>query len=200
MYSNVIVALEGVVHTGKTTLLHGVKLRMGERICCIDEYSTYKGRVRFPDFPTTSEEALGANEFFVRLEEKRFADVSEPGIVLLDRSLLSVLAYHYATEKVTDGRVSCFEQSLLFFRENFSCWLPRLVIRLNISPEVFRKRHAEDSGLYKPVLLDEAFNRNLVLFYDNLGTYFPEIKVHKIDAVKSKVIVLRRTLNILSAI
>lgn len=56
------VALEGVAHTGKTTLLQEIKQRVGEYICCIDEYSTYKVTVRFPDFLMTSEEAIGAIE------------------------------------------------------------------------------------------------------------------------------------------
>jgi len=200
MHSNVIVALEGLIHAGKTTLLRGIRKTMQGRVCCIDEYATYKGLTRFPDFPKTSGEAIEANEFFVELEGRRFADVTGSGLVLLDRSLLSVLAYHYATERVTGGAIVCFEQSLRFFRENLSHCMPASVIRLDVSREVFEERHATDSGFYKPILLDDEFNRNLVLFYDNLGTYFPNMEVRRIDADASKAIVLQKALEILAVV
>lgn len=193
------IALEGIVHAGKTTLLEEIrKLRKG--ICCIDEYTVYRGSRPFPAIPTTSSEALEANPFFIGLEKKRFADIHEAEFVLLDRSCLSVLAYHYATEKASRGQILCFESSLRLFRDQYACYLPDVVLYLKISQGELSVRHVGDRGDYKQDLLAEEFNKYLLSFYEELPSLFPKIQLYEIDGTLPKDVVLRSVLNILAEV
>jgi thymidylate kinase len=197
MKSDVIIALEGLIHAGKTTLINRVRGLAGESICCIDEYSFYRGNRNFPDFPRTSNEALDANQFFVDLEKQRFANriVSLPTV--LDRSFLSVLAYHYATEKVTHGKIVCFSQSMDFFTRDYFCYMPNIVVYAEIPLEVMFKRHRAETAIYKPILLDREFNRHLIHFYNNVTKFFPQITLHRIDAAAPEKEVLDESMRIL---
>ncbi len=192
-----VLALEGIVHSGKTTLLNNVRTAKWDwDIACIDEYTLYRGTVPFPDFPETLEEALGANQFFIELDARRFADIDRE-VALLDRSCISVVAYHYATEQVTHGEIACFEPSLRLYQEQFPRYIPHTMIYLEISLSDVTKRHEGDTGIYKPVLLEERFNRYLVYFYENIQLFFPELEVYKIDGTSPEEEVLKSVAEIL---
>lgn len=175
-----IFALEGIVHAGKTTLLNNVR-RAHRGISCIDEYTLYRGTTPFPDFPESLQEALSANQFFIELDARRFADIGRSNVALLDRSCISVLAFHYATEQITDGGIACFEPSLRLYQEQFHRYIPNAMIYLEISMSDLTKRHEGDTGIYKPVLLEEEFNRYLLYFYENIQLFFSGLEVYKID-------------------
>lgn len=175
-------ALEGIVHAGKTTLLKGIQALKSD-VCCINEYTVYRGFVPFPQPPTTSDEAMDANRFFLDLDSRRFADAGTSKVVLLDRSCISILAYHYATEHVSCGQIVCFEPSLRLYRARYSRYIPDVVLYLKISMAELARRHVGAKGVYKQDLLDEEFNRHLCAFYDNLCTYFPQLVVHTISGV-----------------
>ena len=174
------IALEGIVHAGKTTLLHALQ-RQRDDVCCIDEYTVYRGEKHFPPFPKSSKEALNANQFFIELDVKRFADVTDASIVLLDRSCVSVIAYHYATEQSTGGQIQCFTTSLQLFQTVYRRFVPDVVVYLEISMDNLEKRHIGDKGVYKGILLNHVFNEHLCTFYEKLHQYFPEVTVIKID-------------------
>ena len=173
-------ALEGIVHAGKTTLLHAIGKQRND-VCCIEEYTAYRGEREFPPFPNTSEEACSANKFFIDLDSRRFADATDSRIVLLDRSCISVLAYHYATEQVTLGKVQCFTQSLQLFQTTFAGFVPDKIIYVEISMSDLVIRHVGDNGVYKEILLSPEFNEHLCNFYDRLDRYFPRLTVYKVD-------------------
>ena len=191
-----IYALEGIVHAGKTTLLNNIRITNWD-IVCVDEYTLYRGTMPFPDFPATLEEALAANQFFIELDARRFTDIGTSKIVLLDRSCISVIAYHYATEQITHGEIACFKPSLRLYKEQFGRYIPNVMIYLEISLRDLIKRHEGDTGVYKPVLLEEEFNRYLMYFYENIRSFFPTLEVYKIEGTLSKEEVLKSAVEIL---
>lgn len=181
-------ALEGLVHSGKTTVLEMLS-KLDKRIQCIGEYVIYtkRGGRGFPGFPNNSKMAQTANFFFLDLDRKRFGTTeTRRQVIIFDRSLLSVLAYHFATEKLSKKRIKCFESSLTLFRKRFPFFLPGVAIYLDVSDDTIRRRHEFESGYYEQVLLNAEFNGYLRYFYNNLTTYFPEIDLFKVCADNSK--------------
>ncbi len=120
--------------------------------------------------------------YFLDLEKKRrmYADLRKK-LIVLDRSFLSVLAFHFAVEKTSAGKVICFSESLQAISGEE--WIfPDLCIYLDVDDLEIKKRHETERGLYDPILLDSVFNFQLRRFYDDiLPSIFPMIKVAKID-------------------
>ena len=71
------------------------------------------------------------------------------------------------------------------------------MIYLEISLRDLIKRHEGDTGVYKPVLLEEEFNRYLMYFYENIRSFFPTLEVYKIEGTLSKEEVLKSAVEIL---
>jgi len=192
-----IIAVEGIVHAGKTTLIRHL-----ERVCdktkfqFIKEYGDFiVGGQNFPGFPKNQIEALSSNGFFEKLEQKRFETIRQISqVVILDRSLLSVLAYHYATEKITQEKIKCFNDSLNYFLDNFSSWIPQVCLYLKITVSEMYKRH-EGDGFYESILLCKSFNAYLLSFYDQMSRFFPNMTIYEIEAHKTKKEVLNNVLN-----
>lgn len=192
-----LIAIEGIVHAGKTTLIKNLeKIYNTSNFQFIKEYGNFVGGGQnFPGFPQDQTEALTSNIFFEELEERRFKTIKQSSqVVVLDRSLISVLAYHYASEKITQGKVKCFEESLKHFLTNFSSWIPQVCFYLKISILEMNKRH-RGGGFYENVLLQESFNEHLLSFYDQMSCFFPNMTIYEINAHKTKREILKYVLN-----
>ncbi|MEI6627702.1 MAG: deoxynucleoside kinase [bacterium] len=194
-----IVAIEGIVHAGKSSLIAGLEKSVSLDVQCIAEYCDFAGGGKnFPGFPKDIDAALGANIFFYDLESRRFDSFSESSnLVILDRSIFSVLAYHYATEFISQGRIKCFEKSLNFFRKEFPGCFPDLCIYLSISTDEQRERHRND-GFYEGILLNREFNDYLMEFYSKIGSLFPEIELVVIDGRQDRQAILLQVEGLLN--
>lgn len=107
----VIVTLEGLVHAGKSTLFQNIAERYVS-VKCIGEYVEFATE-RFPCFPESREDARLGHSFFLNLEQKRILEIEESdGIILVDRSIYSILAYNFAVEKMSNGEIPCFQDSI----------------------------------------------------------------------------------------
>jgi len=188
-----IVALEGLVHAGKTTLLKSLKKR--RRFCCLSEYSEITTR-SFPGSPRTIEDAKEALYYFLSLEKERIKFISESkyGIYVVDRSLYSVLAYHYAVEHLFG--VKCYTNTFNYLLRNTSKWLrPSKCIFIDISHEDQLRRHEGDKGYYQDILLNADFNKELSYFYwYELGKLTDVIPI---DEKQSRSDIVKQTLQIL---
>ncbi len=187
-----IYAIEGIVHSGKSSLLNRLsRLSTFKNFEFVQEYSEFVGGKNFPGFPKNSLGALKANEFFGELEEKRFLGIT--GLtdkVMLDRSLFSVLAYHYATERISRGEIKCFDQSIDFFQKFYGMFFPNVCIHLVISFEEMMRRHKSD-GYYEPKIMMREFNKYLLDFYEWAPSIFPNTEFHKIDGTKKPEEIIR---------
>lgn len=184
-----VVALEGLVHAGKTTLLRSIRGSSLD-VRCIGEYVEF-AEERFPKPPKDRAEAMNNHAFFLKLEQKRRKEICESDkIVLLDRSVFSILAYHYATERRSDGKISCFEDGVsAVFAES---WLfPRVCVYLDVNDTLIESRHYGDDGFYQSSFLEKQFNALLREFYEKvMPQRFSSVSVVRIDAGQSKEVVI----------
>lgn len=179
-----IVALEGLVHAGKTSILQ--RLNGQKRLLCIEEYGVYaNGAIHFPKFPSTAKEAFRANDFFFKLEEKRFQSIQiDTPLILLDRCLFSVLSVNWALERFYVDGFQCFERTYRDILTRYSDKLPQLCILLHISTDEVLRRHKIE-GYYHPLLLNPLFNSLLAdFYYEELPRLFPETSFIQINAMQ----------------
>jgi len=181
----VIVALEGLVHAGKSTLFQGIEERH-IAVKCVGEYVEFVTE-RFPCFPESRDDARFGHVFFLNLEQKRILKIEESdGIVLLDRSIFSILAYNFAVEKMSDSVIPCFQDSIKAYRDEN--WLiPQVCVYLDIDDEDISLRHQDEKGHYYSIFLDNVFNAWLREFYEKaMPFHFPSLEIIRIDAHQSK--------------
>jgi len=194
----IVVALEGLIHAGKTTLLHtlGQKLPW---IVSVEEYSEFT-RERFPSIPITLVDVEKAWSFFLELESERQTGIAHDAIVvLLDRSVLSILAYNFAIEQLNKA-LQAFSWSL----KTLCCkdWLfPTVCIYLDISDKEIHNRHLTEISYYQRILLDSVFNAAMRNFYsDKMLEHFPSLQVFRIDACQDLKSVHHEALCIIEAL
>ena len=180
-----IVALEGLVHAGKSTLFQYI-LEKYVDVKCVREYVEFVTE-RLPCFPENREDARFGHAFFLNLEQKRIVEIEEgDNVVLLDRSIFSILAYNFAVEKMSNGRIPCFQDSIdVYWNEN---WLiPQICVYLDIEDSDISLRHQDEKGHYYSIFLDCAFNAWLREFYEKaMLCYFPSLEIIRIDAHQSR--------------
>ncbi len=173
-----LVALEGVVHAGKSTIISLLQEIKG--ILCIPEYIEFVES--FPGFPNNKDDVLRSWKFFldIELRRKRFVVDGFPSI--LDRSVLSVMAYNYAVSRFTNGKINWFDVKVESLREEG--WLiPDICIYLDISDKEVARRHEMETGGYKDILLNNQFNGFIRDFYANeVLRIFPSMSMFQINA------------------
>lgn len=193
----VIVALEGLVHAGKSTLLHGIMTQEHTFVKCIEEYVEFATE-RFPGFPKSRELARSGHVFFLNLEQRRKAEMGDSDrIILLDRSIFSILAYNFAVEKMSNGKIPCFQDSVNAY-ENEDWLIPEACVYLDIDDENISFRHQSEKGFYHDIFLEKAFNAQLREFYERvMPFYFPSLEIIRIDARQPKQVVMAQMKELL---
>ena len=184
-----VVALEGPVRAGKTTLLRKARDRYSSRIVTIREYGNYSGgSSEWPAFPPhTVEETIGAARFFMELEERRKADLEMEirgnppcELVLTDRSWHTCLAFDLAAQPLAAL------PALEVIREEWESRrkiVPDLIIYLDICDSQLQERLAPFRASYRPVLYDSAFNERFRgYFLHDLALHSYEGRLIRIDA------------------
>ncbi|MDR3491857.1 MAG: AAA family ATPase [Gammaproteobacteria bacterium] len=173
--------IEGLVHAGKSTLIKALA-KKDNGMVCVGEYVEFTTS-KFPEQPRNLKDASEAREYFMSLEKKRRSCISNDApVVILDRSVLSILAYHFAIEEVTKGEVPCFSESVKSLPTG--CWIfPELCIYLDVNDSEISRRHERESGSYSPILLNPEFNAQLRRFYEKaLVTVLPSLEIVRIDS------------------
>jgi len=188
----VIVALEGLVHAGKSTLLRSIMMQEYKFVKCIEEYVEFATE-RFPVFPKSREFARSGHMFFLNLEQNRKAEMGDSDrIILLDRSIFSILAYNFAVEKMSNGEIPCFQDSVNAY-ENEDWLIPEACIYLDVDDENISLRHQNEKGFYHDIFLEKTFNAQLREFYESvMPFYFPSLEIIRIDACKPKQLVMAK--------
>lgn len=173
-------ALEGLIHAGKSTISSSLCGYVKD-VSCVPEYIEFTKT--FPNFPKDYDDVLKAWDFFINLEKKRknTADWRAP-IVVLDRSILSILAYNYAISRFTDGKIHYLDVDLKCLN-NQGWMIPDVCIYLEISDSEISRRHQKETGRYDKILLNSKFNASLREFYiDKISGIFPSMEFRKINA------------------
>ncbi len=187
-----VVAIEGLIHAGKTTLFQSL-VRVYKDVVFVSEFVEF-ATCKFPNLPQSIEEARNSRLFFLNLEEKRKEKIrTDSKIVILDRSVLSILAYHFSVEVLTNGNIMCFTDSIK--KIPFEKWIfPDLCIYLDINNHEVIRRHQREIGGYNSIFLDNQFNNCLRKFYlDIMPELFSQMELIHIDALQRPNEVLRQT-------
>ncbi|MBU1199943.1 AAA family ATPase [Patescibacteria group bacterium] len=171
--SPIIVAIEGPVCAGKSTLVE--KLNR-EGLGTVLEYSEYVAHANqdFPKFPPTDEEAAKKSfEFFLNLERRRSQDMAglAQDTIAIDRSIFTLLAFEVGAAKITGIDISDWAVERLSNENNLI--VPYHVFYLDVPVAVSRER-AERNGIPIPsFLLSEEFNQGFRDFFIGLEQAMP---------------------------
>jgi len=157
-----IIAIEGGVCAGKTTLIQSSNLPS------LPDYWKYKTQflteLCFPAMNIS--QLLANNQFFLEIEKLRLQQLNEWSqnrLVLLDRSFLSLLGFDYAFMKMfaIEGFARIYE-----FWENNPKIQPDEVIFLDISHSEREKRFkGRGKTCDQTILLTEEFNNSFKEFF-----------------------------------
>ena len=105
-----IIAIEGHSYTGKTTIID--TLSKNTTVTTLPETDIYAGGIEnYPPFPPlTTEMAENNVEFFINLERNRKKDCdNSTGIVIIDRSFLSVILFQKFIRQLPNDWMNAFE-------------------------------------------------------------------------------------------
>lgn len=171
-----IIALEGPVCAGKTTVLGGLR---EQEIPVVDEYSEYVASTTrdFPKFPPQDEEAAKDSfRFFFELEARRKQDMEATGNnrAVLDRSIYTLLAFEVGASRLTG--ISILPWAVEYLEENKDkIIMPEQVVYMDIPAEISRSRAREGQIRIADFLLTDGFNGGFRDFFMALKEKAPEL-------------------------
>lgn len=161
------VAIEGPCCAGKTTLSHALLTRLtGCTVTAVRCYADHVGGGRFlpRPVPETVDEDQDAVHALLEVETDRVAsartDTSD--LVLMDRSVYTLLAHRHALERVTGLRCSTAAECIIT-RSHAPVW-PDLVLYLDIGQQTILDRNR---GKFPPdsIFINPTFNNAIHDFY-----------------------------------
>lgn len=174
-----IIALEGPVCAGKTTLL---RMFANDGYTTVSEYAEYANHGRgFPSFPPkTPKEALDNFRFFLEVEERRFGIIQQKefrkdDLVIIDRSVFTLLAFEYAAPAYTG--FSVFNEAWEIIRNSDKVLTPFKILYLEIDDETIAQRFAQKDSFCAEVFLRPEFNAKIREFFQVCCEVMPDFFV-----------------------
>jgi len=140
-----------------------------ERYKLIEEYVVYAGgSENFPPYPPKDkQEALKALEFFIGLEKKRHEVIQalegEPYIMVMDRSIISLMGFRYAQKHL--GGIDIFRETKEILKDHLEL-APDFVIYLKATDEQINERQFKSQRPVGELFIDPEFNKHLRKFFD----------------------------------
>ncbi|MEK7175291.1 MAG: hypothetical protein AAB693_00595 [Patescibacteria group bacterium] len=162
-----IIALEGTIKAGKTTLAGGIEKTLNAGV--VWEYGKYLNGRQFPIFPPRDlEVAKKVTEFFASIEQERLEDLEKiiKDIVVVDRIHHSCLAVNYTADKLYKTN---------YFGEMEEIWkrtakiTPDVAIYLYVGQQELERRLAPTKHLYREIFYNRNFNDFIREYYAKLG-------------------------------
>ena len=161
------VAIEGPCCAGKTTLSHGLLDVLTDlEICHARDYADHVGGGRFlpRPVPQSVAEDQAALHTLVEIEADRLAchHARPRALLLLDRSVYTLLAHRHAIEQVTG--LPCFASAARIVDSSDALAWPDLVLYLDVTDQAI---HDRNRGKFAPdnIFIDRRFNAGIRDFY-----------------------------------
>lgn len=201
-----IAAIEGPCFSGKSTLAKNLELYFSdnEMVFCPDYMEYVGGPQEVPPTPGhTVDDEINGLRYFISIDKQRRQKCLElqntPKIVLLDRSIHTLLAHRFAIESVFGLKV--FRKSCRIVSIG-NILKPKLILYMDISQEVLEERSRFRKGFCHQIFKDKRYNSAFrSYFLPNLRWSNTPLKVF--DSVKSKdaitesaLILLQQSLNV----
>jgi len=165
--TSLVIAIEGPSDTGKSTLIDGLARRFSEVDplvfdCYVDHAG---GDDKVPALADTREGQAEALRFFLGIEKSRYEMIGEgerPKLVLMDRSVFSLLAHSYAVG--VENSLPTLDDAVGSVSTAAEVIIPDLVLYLKASAStIARRRDPSDEGRW---FTSERFNGHINAFYD----------------------------------
>ena len=186
-----IIALEGPSYSGKSTLAQGLKreLQSQYKVAILHDYVVAAGgSERIPYTPAkTPEEEIEALKFFLDLDQHRWmkglSKCKNPKIVLIDRSVHTLLAHRFALTQTTE--LSVFSRSCQIALEHSGVIWPQRVFYIDITQEGLNARYRK----YRPGSRRKC-QKHVEIFQDpNYNEAFRGYFIPKIQYTSTPVII-----------
>lgn len=161
------VAIEGSCCAGKTTLSRGLRSALtGVSTSHVPCYADHVGGGRFlpRPVPQSVAEDQAALRTLLAIEADRVAKAraADTDLVVMDRSVHTLLAHRYALQRVTG--LPCFEKARrVVARSQDPAW-PDLVLYLDVTQQLILDRNR---GKFPPdsIFIDPAFNAGIRAYF-----------------------------------
>jgi len=190
-----VIAVEGPSNTGKSTLLSGIDNHLDiERYTVLPCYVTFAGgEQQVPNAPAESvEEELRAQNFYRNLDHERMLSIQNNSaisdLVIMDRSIHTILAHAYAVSKIKNIPVYR-ESQRLALRDPRITW-PYAIIYLDTPEDVLSRRYRRsDSSI--GIFSNTSYNRHYrKYFLGDISNIYASLEVldsqHDIDELRSR--------------
>lgn len=170
--------MEGPCCAGKTTLVGGLSHSLsGLRVEHVKCYADHAGGGRFlpEEVPATLAEDAQGLQTLLTIESDRISAARLQGsdIVLMDRSVHTLLSHRYALERVTG--LSFFEPARMTLSQSRILVWPSLVLYLDVIQATVNDRN-KNKFAAGSVLIDAGFNGAIRSYFANLtGRPLPRI-------------------------
>ena len=174
------VAIEGPCCAGKTTMGRGLAEALHTHpLASVVDYSDFVGGGRFlpPATPSSLDEEEAALREFLVIEEARTLQArtvtATNGVILIDRSIHTLLAHCVALTKLTETDYFSLAQRVLH-ASTVPLW-PDLILYLDVTQETI---HARNQGKFPPdsVFVDPTFNTGIRSYFErSLDPSLPEV-------------------------
>ncbi len=170
-----LVAVEGPCCAGKTTLVSALSRELsGLRVCRVPCYADYLGGGRFlpREIPQSAAEDAAAFTQLLTIDHDRIeatlTRTSDAELVLLDRSVHTLLAHRYAIEQVTG--LPCYQQAVDAAHRDATIIWPSVVVYLDVAEAVVAQRNR---GKFPPgsILIDPDFNGAFRSYFADLARH-----------------------------
>jgi thymidylate kinase len=167
------VAIEGPCCAGKTTLGHGLTQELIQfSVGYVRDYSDYVGCGKFlpPAVPSSVSEEECSLETFLAIEAARTRHIHDNSaefcIVLIDRSIYSLLAHCYALEHFTG--LGYFEPAAsIILRSSIPVW-PNVLLYLDVSQDIMLGRN---KGKFEvdSIYMNSTFNQSICSYFHQIA-------------------------------
>lgn len=168
-HSGEVIALEGPVCSGKSTVLLG--LAASGLVNPILEYSEYvdSATADFPKFPPQDDRAAkSAFELFLDLERQRFRDFNQTrGSRILDRSIFTLLAFEAGASRITGIDIMSWAYERLSQTSHEIIW-PHHILYFDQPTDVSLVRAKENNIRIPDFQFDIEFNAEFRSFFMQL--------------------------------
>jgi dTMP kinase len=194
-----ICSIDGPSDSGKSTLVEGIGQRYGKRCVILPCYvDAAGGDSAVPEaMPPSVEDRLEAFRFYLQIEAARLSTIAEieAGIVVLDRSVHSLVAHVYAAALLdsVDAVSICLEELA-----GASFAIPDIAFYLQTDEETRRsRRDPADEGQW---WTQPSYNAGFERYFSEEGVRLPYGKLVVADAGKSAAAILEDVVSAIDAL
>lgn len=162
-------ALEGTSFAGKTILARELERYNPVRYKMIQEFVVYAGgSENFPHYPPKNKKEVLCNlEFFLNLEHRRHADMAKykegPYIVIMDRSVISLLGFIFAQKYLNGIDIFCEGRQIIQQKPELA---PDFIVYLQTTDAQIKQRLQKSQRKVGNMFMNPEFNRQIRKFFD----------------------------------